>query len=224
VVNVTGAYDIDCVAIMGHNFNSIAATSVSFILGTDSSLDAGANSYTVKTWNSPSAVRLAETSLYHTGSTPLRYSGVTWVGVKVVCAGAQIPRFTELWFGERVQFPYKPNVMWDPSGPLVSDVVRVRTDSGHMSSYVKNYGFRKTTAEWSLANTSANQTLMSTLLSDTTYWTKPFIFWETPSSAPRSAYVMVNDSAEQRWELTGPSERVFTLEMSEVAPALSTGT
>jgi hypothetical protein len=223
VANVTGAYDIDCAAVIGHNFSSISATSVDLILSTDNLFDTGTNSVTVKTWSSPGVRRLGATSLYHTGAVPLKYSGATWIALKITCGSSQIPSFTELWLGERVQMPYKPNVMWDPTGPIHNNITRVWADNGAMAMYFKNYGQRKVTAEWSLANTAANQSIVNTgLYSYTTGFIRPFLFWETPYSDAAFYNVMVMDN-EFRWELVGPSERVLSMEMTELAPFYRVG-
>jgi hypothetical protein len=223
VCNVTGAFAIDTVAVLGHNFNAISATQVDFIVSTDNLFDTGTNSYTVASWSSPSAVRLAATSLYHTGSAPYSYSGATWVALKVTCGSSQIPRMCEFWFGPRAQMPYKPNIEWDPDGPLHADATRLRTDSGHVSTYVRSYGQRKVNAEWSLPNTSANQTLISGLWTRTQNWTRPFLFWENPYSDERNCNMMVSPGMDHTWMLSGPSERTFNLEMHELPPYEANG-
>jgi hypothetical protein len=225
VTQVTGAYAVDYVGIVGHNFGTIGATSVSFILSTDNLFDTGANSYTVKTWSSPGNTRLGSCALYHTGTTPLHYYGHTYAAVKVTCGSSQIPAIGELWFGNRLsnQIPYAPNINWDPTGPYVNNYSTITTQGGVISRYRKAYNVRKCEATWSLANTTANKAIVYAIYDGTTAFSRPFLFWENCNSNPNGFNVMYEEEGGLDWKLVGPSERVFTMRMIETAPFLRNG-
>lgn len=211
----TTPIDFDCVGFINHNFDSTAMTALT--IETSDAANFSTNKYTVLSIN-PSTLlsadtRFADLSIYHTGSTALRYSDVPYVRVNMTYGSSQTPIFGQLILGRSYQFKYNPDNPWDPSSQI-SGVEDFVSRSGAITRNVAYRGQRVLNASLPL-DSSTYQAHVTSWFSGTQHGTKPFLWIDNPNSAPNTFYLMVAEKAELSFPYDGPHLRRFDLSAVE---------
>lgn len=215
VAEFTTGVTIDTFALLGHELVSDGATALRVYIADDAAFTVNAQLiYELLAFTTKRVVGL---ELMHTGSTPLRYSSVQYIMVRIVCASSKTPAIGEVLLGQRRQFKSNPTVPWDPSH-LRTDKTTIRSLSGVQTTYVRNKGQRILRAQfrpYEDDRVSDFQTLWET---DCDYGTLPFFWIDEPTSNPTDGALMVWDSLDREMPYVGVQERVYMIDASEQGP------
>ena len=212
-LGVTGV-SIDFVAFGNHNFNTLGLTHVAVEFGTSSSFS---TAYEVCDWGTiADDKRKIELDLHHTGSFPLRYSGVRFVRLKLVRPTSSFtPQLGELILGSRAQWPFNPIRPWDPTSYSgVDELTIAKSGSASRQTYAK--GRFDLEAEATAKDSAFIDSLIAWFEND--YGQRPFVWVENPNSAPDDWHLMVKRDVEFAFPYSGPVKREHTLRAFEQGP------
>ena len=188
--------EFDFMVYRNHTLDSNACTALVVQIADDSAFSTNLISLTsinVSTLLS-SDRRFSVMSLYHTGATALRYSGVQWVRIQFTFSGAVIPRIGDIQFCRRRQWKWNPNVNdgYDPD-ETTGDVVRYVSGSGVKRDTVFHAGARVLNFTWT-PNATAQHTDLNDFSEDTGFMARPFVYIDQPTTAPNNAQLFSPDN------------------------------
>lgn len=152
------------------------------------------------------------TDAYSAGGTAQRYSDVRYLRVKLTTSGTIRPEIGEFFFGQRYQLSRNPNNPFDNKSTS-SSVSDFESKSGAMRRYVMNKGRASRTIALS-TDDSTEISEIDAFWSDCQFGTEPFLWVETPSSAPLG-YLVYAESTGLDFPLVGPTERALTMRVIE---------
>ena len=222
----------DTLLILGHNFNSVAVTSVALEISDAADFGTGGGDNTIEiykyTVSGTTDNRILCTNLnsaggsdtYSAGGTAQRYSTARYIRLKIVTdgSGSKQMEMGELILGYRYQLQRNPNVPWDnkSQGSLVTDF---RSQSGLTRRYVMNRGQALRVFATGMA-AAAEITVIDNWYAAINEGTRNFVYIETPSSSPQ-AHLMFMEDAVKNFALVGPTERTLQFSLFEQPPFLA---
>jgi hypothetical protein len=132
--------------------------------------------------------RIAFLDLQHSAaSVAQRYSSVPYLFLKITGASFT-PEIGEVWLIRRRQMSHFPRLSWDPNNYGVDQVTK-KSRSGVGVNYVNHSGRQDLVASFNPSLT-ADQDNFKSLIADTGYGTKPFVFIDDPNSEPEKFRVI----------------------------------
>lgn len=183
--------EFDCIALIGHNFGTQAATGINLKIGTSKTFG---TSYTAKALGSFSGLsddRVCSFDLHHTGAVPLRYTDVRWVRIEVVKGSNWIPQIGDLWLGRRYQLVNTPDNPFSKDR-LISNSKTVESISGVKQRFTYSSGAYGLKANIKLNSATQTTNLRNWFLNQD----GSFIWCWNPSSAP-NAFNLMSQSADE---------------------------
>lgn len=205
-LGASGVPDVDMALLMGHNLSSGGFTVELQIA--DTSDFTGGTFKTIATWTpGTSSLRLVEYALKHTGTVPLRYSGLRYVRLKFTHASPSTPSFGELWLGRRRQMGATPAVGYDErqTEGVASDF---QFDDGSAIRYSWNAdGPAVKGVEFPALSSTDAATILS-LRDDTNHGSRPMLWCDQPSTAPNRTLLVLPPLGLKRETLGGGKRRV----------------
>jgi hypothetical protein len=203
------AFDFDMIVLAGHNLNTVTGA-VDAQISDDSTFATGTT--TLKSWAAPSGTkRLVGLSLFHTGATALRYSSVLYFRLRLTGL-IGVPQIGELMLGRRRQLKHKPATPWNFED-YRSRVAPFVSTSGARSNYTQFRGQRVMSPRLVISE-DAYKTDLRSLVSESSYLTKPLYWIENPTSDPQNAPLMFADPSWS-FPLEGFSEQPLELDLEE---------
>lgn len=154
--------------------------------------------------------------LKHTGSVPLRYSGIRFMRFGLNGSAAFQPYIGEIWLGRRRQLSHAPLLKYDPDA-LASRITVAETFSGVKKQYVQHRGRSILEAAY-IMDTSGEYSTLADWFSDCNHGTKSFVWTEKPSSDAATSRIMTLNSPTFVTPHEGNSIRRYIFDMSENAP------
>jgi len=222
----SSAITFDTLLILDHNFNSGGFTSVALEINENEDWSGTVLEIAKYTVSGTTDNRILITNLNHeggsntysAGGTAKRYTDIPYARLKIVHSGSRTPEVGEIILGYRYQLPRNPDLPWNNKNEVssVSDFV---SSSGVTKRYVFNRG-QGVRAFSAMYDTAADITLIDNWFNAIEEGTRPFVYIETPSSAP-DARLMLQQEAGLSFGLTGPSSRQLSMQMIEQQPFLS---
>lgn len=207
---VDGNYNrISDVAIFGHNLNtlSLAMTktiTVSVQIADSSAFTTGLA--TLATWTLTGGYRDLPLVSVDLASAYTIYEGAPWLRVRIECTAAfsgTMPQIGEVFAGRSRQLGRRPDRPFDPRS-ATSNITRQRTKTGSIASY-ERYTYA---GDVRLTYTAYDGTDRDTGLDDVATleaWyqdlrggAEPFVFIDSPGSAPEEAQFVALDPPERK--------------------------
>lgn len=177
--------EFDCCGIMGHNFGTLALTTVQLQVADDAAFSS--NLKTLADFGSPSNDdRLASIELYHTGSAALRYGGVRYLRIKLSRATPFTPEIGELLIGRRRQLAFKAQRPFDVYALSENSEIS-ETDSGVLHKVTYSRRAYELAAEF-WVTTAAHRLDLVEFFRECRGL---FMWWENPASAPAAWHMMM---------------------------------
>jgi hypothetical protein len=193
-VGATPASDFDCYVL--HMSNPQDCTLIEVQVSDD---NFAADIQTIDTPTIPTTpARIVGLDLHHTGSVPLRYSGVRYVRLHFT-GSSFTPRVREFWLGRRRQLQRLPNYPYDDYTQR-GDVVEVQTQSGVRHQFRRATGPAAVTAELELP-TQAQVDEVEAAWSECKYGSEPH-YWITEPNTNPVARLMRNPNTEPELSLS----------------------
>ena len=212
-LGASGVPDVDMALLLNHNLGTIGGMTVTLEIA-DTSDFTGGTFQVIATWTpGSSSLRLVEYTLKHTGSAALRYSGLRYVRLKFVNAGAVTPQFGELWLGRRRQFSTDPAIGYDER-EAAGTASAFAFDDGTSLIYSWNGDGPAQKAIRFPALSSTDATLALAVRDDCKRGTRPILWCDQPSTAANRTLLMVPPTAMRRPTLGG-GKRAFALDLRE---------
>ena len=212
-LGASGVPDVDMALLMGHNMGTLGGMTVTLEIA-DTSDFTGGTFQTIATWTpGSSSLRLIEYALKHTGAVALRYTGLRYVRLKFVNAGAVTPSFGELWLGRRRQLGADPAVGYDEreAHGTASDF---QFDDGTSLRYSWNGDGPAMKAVRFPALSSTDATLALDLRDDCKRGTRPILWCDQPSTAPNRTLLML-PPVDLRRATLGGGKRALAMDLRE---------
>ena len=221
----------DTLFILGHNFNSVGASTVALhISDGDDFAASGVN--TVEIFNSGSLSGTTDTRIscfnlnhaggttYSAGGTAKQFTNVRYIRIKVTTNGLASRQLAmgELFLGQRYSLQRNPDIPWNNK-----DERSLSTDFTSKSGVSKRYVMYRGQATRQFSSVIAADAEISNIedwFNDIDEGTRPFVYVETPSSSPKPMLCLL-DSPVLAFPLNGPFERLLTFGMVEQTPFLS---
>lgn len=186
--------DFDVAILFGHNLGAIGSGTAELSIADDNAFTS--NLQVIGTFDpnpDTTTTRQVLTTLKHTGSDPLRYSGVRYVRLKFVFGASQTPQFGELWLGRRRQL--SSNFLLEAYDNLSeqSENIRYVADDGSRTIYGKGSRARVAPVDMILgANNSGEAGVHRSWWTDCDGGSKPSVLILQPSSAPNTTAMIVD--------------------------------
>jgi hypothetical protein len=184
----TAAPDFDIAILFSPNLGAIGSGTAELSIADDSAFSS--NLQVIGTFDptpDTQTGRQVLTTLKHTGSVPLRYSGARYVRLKFVFGASQTPQFGELWLGRRRQL--STNFLLEGYDDEAEDSERheFTADDGNTTLYSIGARRRVIPAAFHLGKShSAESATVRSWWSECGGGTKPCVVMQQPNSAPRT--------------------------------------
>jgi hypothetical protein len=163
--------------------------------------------------------RYAFLDLRHTGSVPLRYSGVLYMRIYVKRNSASGTRdtlggFGEVIVGQRIMAPYEPTLPFDANSQITTIEEHIAW-SGLRWRYARHSPALKLNARWVLDDATDIAEWVELWEKGLQGGLRPFVYIPYPSSAPQSAHWMLTDSLDIESVHRGYAARDFVINATE---------
>src|SRR5882672_3825951 len=217
------AATFDHAAILGHNFDLLPQSGVSFEIRLEIANDLSftSNNQIIYRWTTGLTRRLASFGLDHATGTFQRYSAVDFARIVIVynaTSPAPPPQLAEIFLGIRTALPNRPETPVDES-QLESQIDVLETDFGPerlTSIYTGRLAFGP---RWRPDSTVyADQ--FRTWFAGTSYGLHPFLWAPAPSSSAASCYFARTEPALSVVPISGTEQEV-TIPIVEQLPFVS---
>ena len=226
VMRLDPAKPFDTFFLAGHNFNSIASSGSVFLelqIADDPTFAVALA--TIATHTVADNRRLTRLTLFHTGSSALRYSGVAYARLRISAIGVgatftSMPSIGEIVLGLRRQLERNPTVPYD-NNELASDITTFRSKSGIVSNYERFVAQRRVAATFS-TDTTSNLNTINAWFSDAGYGLRPGLWIEVLEGGFFVQSYWMRSPSALTLPMQGPFERTWDLELEEIAPFLLT--
>lgn len=207
--------DIDHACILGHNFGTTGGLTITLEVD---DVNTFATAFTVATWTTPTDdARLASLSLFHTGSTAIRYLAVPYIRLKVTGTSA-VHEIGELILGRRYNHEVKPNRPYNPN-LLASNASTFTARSGNRDSFERRSGQRLLRAVNPVLS-DADKVSIVAWWAALNYGANPFTWVENPGTTPGDVLLMMfgDDDRELQLNDLGPNRYDLVLDAAEQGP------
>lgn len=216
----TDGIEFDFFSIIGHNFGD-SSTNVTYTLQISNNSDFSLNVVTLAASTfivGNGNPRIIDMSLFHTGSVPLRYSGVQYIRIRLQSVSLYKFEIGELILGRRRQLKRQPNIPWDDYalGSLSDMAVSM---AGVITKYSRNFGGRRMAATFNPHETQYINDFKA-WWEDIDYGARSFVWIDKPGTAPGATYLMHIDATNAMLgiPLVGPIEREISIASVEQGP------
>ena len=214
-----GLPDFDCIAMLKHNIgsaNGVNAQLTSIQIANDAAFTGPET--ILSGWTQPGDERMVFLDLQDAaGTVARRFSGVQYMRFRFDPSPAGIVSLGEVIIGQRRQLRHNPREPWDANN-LVTDVSRFESSAGIIKDYSTRLGRRKISAAINPNETANINDFVALFEDDTAFGTQPFLWVDSPASAPTEATWMVFDPPELSGPQVGPAERQFEFSAIEQGP------
>ena len=198
---------IDSVAILGHNFHTIArqlsaTITVNVEIANSSAFDAGHQYLLLYQWTVTGAYTCPRLVALNLTSNYGRYTAVPWLRVVVASTvafdGDHLPEIGEVFAGRSRQLGRRPDRPWDPRSST-TQLSRQRAKTGAVSTYELYSHVSDAKLLYSAHDGTDNATNLddvATLESwyqDTYAGRDPFVFVDSPNTSPAQAQLVALD-------------------------------
>lgn len=209
---------IDTVILKNHNLytEGVTAVTVEFDQNQNGNFSAVYTAATTNPQTTGSDKRIVELDLHHTGSNPIRYTGVQWLRIGFV-GGTPTPLIGEIFVGRRRQMKVQPLVGFDRK-MLVSRTAVFESDSGIDTVYSFHENRQIIRGEYVLHEDAFITDWETFFTTDTEGGTLPFWWILGPVSAPSDAVWCRFEEAALVGPSEGFAERVFSFSGLEKGP------
>ena len=226
VMEHTTGIEFDAIGFLNHNFDTLGMTALVLQVADDTGFTTNLRTLTTL---DPSALltadrRFADLVLFHTGSTPLRYSQVQFMRLGMTLGGAGIPSIGQIVFIRRRQLQLEPNRPWDPTDRQ-SSVDNFESRGGVISTVPRFKGRRQITANLNPSTSPLVGPFQQDLIDwfdDTEQGTLPWVWVDTPDATPDDFFFMRLPQPELEYPFVTPFTREFTLRGIEQGPTFFT--
>ena len=209
--------EFDFVAYLNHNFFTIGATTVTLQVADDTGFTTNVRSLsTLNPAGGSTDRRLADLSLFHTGGTPLRYSGVQFMRLQISSGGSLLPKIGQVILGRRRQLKHEPNRPWDPTD-LYSSLDRFESRGGSITDTPRFLGRREIHANLNPDASPHVQDLVD-WYAGIQYGRLPLVWFDRPTGAPNDFYFMKMIEPNFQYPYIAPFVREFNLNAVEQGP------
>lgn len=213
----TTAIEFDFFAIIGHNFDTFGLFDLTLRVADDFAFTSNVQTISTNSINPTDAKRIADLTLFHTGSVARRYSSVLFVEVAMLLLDSSLkPTIGQIIFGRRRQLKHEPNRPWDPTN-LISGMDDFESRSGVMHRTSRFTGRRIIDANLTAYEDSFQADLDSWFV-ETNYGANPFIWIDKPNSDPAGLYLMHQQEPSLSFPFIQFNTREFTLIGNEQGP------
>jgi hypothetical protein len=211
----------DAIAIINHDLYTDTCNPMTVTIADDAAFTVGATTQQIASVNVGTYLssnrRFSVLSLYHTGATARRYSGVPYVRLGFTYGGAQTPAIGEVLFLRRQQLSYAPMRPYDKERRRSVSVEHV-ADSGKVHSYVLRRGQR--VVRYEFANVASEAQKLIDLWDNSNQGMARVALINAPYSAPNDVLMLkrMGEEIELEAPYIGPLEQSFSFEAEEVGP------
>lgn len=211
--------EFDGILYLNHGLYTNGVTSLKLQIADDSTFSS--NLQTLSDIN-PSAkssdARLADLSLYHTGTTARRYSDVIYARITLTRGINFTPSIGQIVFLRRRQLKHQPDRPWDPTDQH-SNIESYEALDGTIYSTVRYRGRREIRATLPYLDSTRQGDVLS-WWSDIEQGSYPFVWIDSPGTAPSEWWLMrLSDAVLSLPYSTGGQYRDLEIEATEQGPS-----
>lgn len=204
----------DWFGVMNHNLYTLSCSSFQLQAADDAAFTSGLRALGTIDFTSGFSrdQRATVLSLFHTGSTPLRYTAVPYIRFTFICSSG-VPEIGQIVLGQRRQQPYAPDNPFD-RGNYQSLSAQAEAVAGTLTNNMRSLSRYRLNAVLH-HDTDALQTEADEFWDDIEGGEQPFFWVETPNSDTSRFYMVHLDAPAFGYPYTQPNSRDWQIQATE---------